>query len=118
MGDPEALKRKVLALRPEWLAQELADFAFLPGGYSNQNYAFRYRGERYVLRVPQRARPFIDRELEQAFYQSPGRVLVPTIEAFDPVTGAMISRWLSGPLLADIDVDPRALVGHVASLHE
>lgn len=117
MEDLAALQRSVLALRPGWLAADLADFEYLPGGYSNQNYRFRHRGRRYVLRVPQRARPFVDRELEHAFYQSPGRVLVPEIEAFDPATGVMISHWLSGPLLADIDVDPRALVRYVGSLH-
>lgn len=117
MHDLAALTRNVLALRPAWRAADLAEFEFLPGGYSNQNYQFRHAGQRYVLRVPQQARPYIDRKLEHAFYQSPGRVFAPEVEAFDPLTGVMISRWLSGPLLADIDVNPDALVPYVKSLH-
>lgn len=117
VDDLAALTRNVLALRPGWLETDLADFEFLPGGYSNQNYQFRHRRQRYVLRVPQRVRPFIDRELEYSFYRSPGRVLVPEIEAFDQVTGVMISRWMSGPLLVDIDVDAGELVPYVEALH-
>ena len=45
MDDLAALTRNVLALRPAWLAADLADFEFLPGGYSNQNYQFRHRGQ-------------------------------------------------------------------------
>jgi aminoglycoside phosphotransferase (APT) family kinase protein len=117
VDDRETLTRTVLALRPAWFAADLAGFEFLPGGYSNQNYRFRHHGQCYVLRVPQRSRPFVDRELECRFYRSPGRVLVPEIEAFDPVSGVMISHWLDGPLLADINVDPSALVPFVESLH-
>ena len=43
VDDLAALTRNVLALRPGWLETDLADFEFLPGGYSNQNYQFRHR---------------------------------------------------------------------------
>jgi hypothetical protein len=117
MGDSTKLVRRVIALCPTWNPGHLANFQFLPGGYSNQNYQFRHRDELFVLRVPDRTRPFNDRELEQAFYGSSPRILVPEIEAFDASTGVMISRWQSGPLLCDTRVDPNSLVPYLKSLH-
>jgi len=117
MEDFTELADRVVALRPGWHAEDLSGFRYLPGGYSNRNYQFRHREQPYVLRVPQRTRPFIDRELEHAFYRSSRGGRVPEIEAFDPATGTMISRWQSGPLLAEVEVDPAELVPYVRSLH-
>jgi thiamine kinase-like enzyme len=117
MDDSTELVRRVITLCPTWDPRDLADFQFLPGGYSNQNHRFRHRDELFVLRVPDRPRPFIDRELEQAFYESSTRILVPKIEAFDASTGIMISRWQSGPLLVKTRVDPNSLVPYLKSLH-
>lgn len=117
MGDSTELVRRVIALCPTWDPGDLADFKFLAGGYSNQNHQFRHRDELFVLRVPDRTRPFIDRELEQAFYESSARILVPEIEAFDASTGFMISRWQSGPLLRETRVDPDLLVPYLKSMH-
>jgi aminoglycoside phosphotransferase (APT) family kinase protein len=111
------LERSVLALCPGWRAKDLSDFRYLPGGYSNRNYRFCHRGSHFVLRIPERSRPFIDRDLEYAFYQSPGDVLIPEIQAFEPTTGWMISRWQTGTLLSDLEPDSAALVPYVGKLH-
>ncbi|MBC8188610.1 MAG: hypothetical protein H8E78_10485, partial [Proteobacteria bacterium] len=117
MADSTELVRRVVALCPTWDPGDLTDFQFLPGGYSNQNHQFRHRDELFVLRVPDRVRPFIDRELEQSFYQFSAQILVPRIEAFDASTGVMISHWQSGALLCETRVDPSLLVPSLKFMH-
>jgi hypothetical protein len=115
--DAVELARHVTTLRAGWRTDDLSGFELLPGGYSNENYQFVHRDARYVLRLPQRDRPFVDRRLECAFYRAPGQARVPEIEAFDPTSGAMISRWEPGALLSDRRPEPDALVPYLATLH-
>ena len=117
MRGPPELATAILSLHPDWEAEGLGSFEYLAGGYSNDNYSFRYHGTRFVLRLPGRPRPFIDRELECAFYRAPGDVLVPEVEAFEPRTGIMITRWQRGTRLCDEVVDPALLVPFVRKLH-
>ncbi len=117
MADSTELVRRVIALCPSWDPGDLTNFQFLPGGYSNQNHQFRHSDELFVLRVPDRILPFIDRELEQSFYEFSAQILVPRIKAFDASTGVMISHWQSGALLCETQVDPSLLVPYLKSLH-
>ena len=107
----------ITALRPDWHAADLSACLYLEGGYSNDNYLFTHRGERYVLRAPYRARPYVDRACEQRLYRRLPPGIAPELVAFDPVSGRMISRWVAGTLLADLDPEPETLVRYLADLH-
>ncbi|MGD8832777.1 MAG: phosphotransferase [Pseudomonadales bacterium] len=111
------LAAMVRALVPDWRADALGAFEYLSGGYSNENYRFTYAGEAFVLRVPSRIRPFVDRAHEAAFYDGEHRVRIPTLVAFDPVTGNMISRYEPGELLTDTAAQPAELVRYLEGLH-
>jgi Ser/Thr protein kinase RdoA (MazF antagonist) len=114
--DTARLRDEVLRLRPDWRPERLSGFLYLEGGYSNHNFRFDHDGARYVLRAPQRARPFVDRHLEAELYaQAP--VPMPEVVAFDPASGYLISRWVAGPLLADLTVGAGELVGYLRDLH-
>lgn len=120
---PEKLLELVIALRPDWQANEVSGFLYLEGGYSNDNYRFEYHGERYVLRAPFRPRTFVDRHAEQRIYaqandsQAVG-IVGPPVVAFDRASGAMITRWVAGRLLADSQPAPTELLAYLRRLHE
>ncbi|MEQ8483663.1 MAG: phosphotransferase [Pseudomonadales bacterium] len=116
-----SLRDHVLRLRPDWDPAALSGFLYLEGGYSNDNYRFEYGGEHYVLRAPRgsnsgQTHAFIDRALEARVYASrlPG---LPAVIAEDTATGHMISRWVPGRLLADIDAEPGVLIDYLRALH-
>ncbi|MFU8817665.1 MAG: phosphotransferase [Pseudomonadales bacterium] len=114
------LIHRVCRLRPDWEHQRVSSFIYLEGGYSNDNFRFEYLGERYVLRVPRR--PGGDRELERRIYATDGYTNgrqrnLPEVVAFDPASGDMISRWVSGRLLADLHLDGEQLVEYLRCLH-
>lgn len=128
MDASATLLHHVLALCPDWRPDDVSGFVYLEGGYSNDNYRFRYGGTRYVLRVPLRPRPFVDHRVERQVHEAlaaaastpDGARLGPVVVALDVDTGRMISRWVEGPLLADLeDSDDLALplAGHLAHLH-
>ena len=117
MPDRSEIIAAILQLCPEWKAEGLSNFEYLPGGYSNDNYAFRYRQRQYVLRLPQQGRVFIDRELELRFYRQHSFELIPTIERFDADSGRMISNWVDGKLLCDAVVEATTLVPYLLRLH-
>jgi thiamine kinase-like enzyme len=110
----------VSALMPSWPPDSLSRFEFLPGGYSNLNFRFQQAGQDYVLRLPRSAHAFVDRELEQSFYQAaqgPAGVEVAQIVVLDIHSGELISRWLRGPLLADKPPAASELVHFLQHLH-
>lgn len=111
------LAEHVTRLRPDWAAEELSGFLYLEGGYSNDNYLFTHRGERYVLRAPFRQRGFVDRGVEQDLFRRLEPGVAPETVAFEASSGFMISRWVAGALLADSAVTPEALTGYLAALH-
>ncbi len=116
--DTEALRRRVRELCPDWDPDALSGFLFLEGGYSNDNYRFTYRGERFVLRQPFRQREFVDRTLESAVYGSLPPGTAPEVVALDTASGCMISRWVPGDLLADIEARDDMLVPYLQVLHQ
>ena len=117
MSEPPELLEILRRLRPDWSTSDLSEFTYLPGGYSNRNYRFRHGEAHFVLRVPERERAFVDRELEYAFYRSPPRARIPAVVAFEPDTGIMISAWEKGTLLCDLTVDPARVVPYLRDLH-
>lgn len=90
------------ALMPAWDTKKVSNLAYLSGGYSNVNYALDYEDKRFVLRVPQVIQPFVNREHELQWYrQLPADIGVKPL-ALDAITGAMLTPWVAGELLADV----------------
>jgi len=115
VGNDGALATLVARLRPDW--PPAAAFEYLPGGYSNDNYRFRCAGGDYVLRVPRQARPYVDRREEQAFYGLELALPGPALAAYDVDSGAMITSWVAGELLADAPPRSVELVPYLQTLH-
>ena len=67
---PAQLLRWIRELVPAWAADDIGSFRYLDGGYSNRNYRFAHGGAQYVLRVPFRQRPFVDRSQEQTLLRT------------------------------------------------
>jgi len=112
-----SLGRMLLALMPDWQIHELGPFEYLSGGYSNRNFRVRRNTEAFVLRLPTRDRPYVDRGHEVSFYRSNHRARVPELVAFDRVTGNMLTRFESGPLLSEAEVAHDLLIDYLSSLH-
>ncbi len=118
------LRARIFAAVPAWQTDHIGEFHFLSGGYSNANYAFSRSAsavqERYVLRIPQRPQPFVNRDAEALWYERlPSSVGVQPV-VLDRQTGLMISPWIEGVLLIDAfnkGVDPIDLVSYLISLH-
>ena len=108
---------------PHWRADRAEVMAFLSGGYSNENFQIGYEGEVYVLRVPTRARPFVDRGHELRAYRAlaarsgEGRLRTPELVAFDAGSGLMLTRFEAGRLLSETEVPPAGLAGYLRDLH-
>lgn len=120
----EQLRQQILAAIPDWKGDDLGEFQFLSGGYSNANYRFDRSSsdhrKRYVLRVPLRPQPFVDRVAEAQWYrQLPSSIgIQPTV--LDSQSGLMISPWVDGILLTDAfkgDIDEADLVDYLIRLH-
>jgi thiamine kinase-like enzyme len=114
----DQLRRNIAALCPDWNQDELSGFIYLEGGYSNHNYRFEYRGERYVLRVPFAERTNVDRALEKRLYAENNGIAIPALVALDVDSGRMISRWVPGTLLADAQPKGAALMQYLRALHD
>ena len=113
-----AAARAALArLLPAWTG--IAEVEFLPGGYSNDNFRFSYDGTAYVLRIPLREQPFVDRGHEAAWYAGlpPSMGVQPV--AFDAATGLMVTPWVEGELLVDVfrPQDEGQLPAYLHQLH-
>ena len=99
-------------LMPTWRDDRLDEFEYLSGGYSNFNVVFRRRhktpdasGEhdsRYVLRLPKREQPYVDRQAEAAWYGRLPNAIGPIPLALDVHSGQMITPWITGDLLVDV----------------
>jgi hypothetical protein len=103
------LRNMIWSLVPSWRDDGLEDFHFLSGGYSNANVVFTRRsadqGAQYVLRIPQRSQPYVNRVAESAWYQRlPASVGIRPV-ALDIPTGLMVSAWVDGELLVDVFAD-------------
>ncbi|MGE0622677.1 MAG: phosphotransferase [Pseudomonadales bacterium] len=114
----QTLTRIVLNLVPDWRADEVGDFEYLSGGYSNENYRFHRSGEAFVLRVPERVRPFVNRTLEAAFYGGDHSVRTAELIALDTRSGCLITRFEPGPLLADAKVSASEIAAYLRNLHD
>ncbi len=113
----QAVRHAVALLQPDW--GEIADIQYLEGGYSNANYTFRHGEARYVLRMPERVQPYVDRKREHGWYQrlSNGLSVKPLV--LDTRTGHMIVPWIEGELLIDAwpGLDVADLLDYLARLH-
>mgnify|MGYP001998004914 CR=1 FL=1 len=110
-------------LMSDWDSEELSQFEFMSGGFSNDNYSFCRtaggRQEKYVLRIPRVKQPFVDRTEEIKVYQAVSNSLGAKLIAFDADSGRMITQWLEGYVLADVPQDrysDQHLIDYVKSL--
>ena len=87
---------------PSWTMHEQKPCAWrlLAGGYSNQNYAFDFAGERYVLRIARVSN--MDRQFEYDWYEQLPAVIGRRPLAYDLASGDMLSAWIDGELLVDV----------------
>jgi len=120
----DQLRTQIWSLVPDWQADELGEFQFLSGGYSNANFSFSRivsgLQQRYVLRVPQRPQPFVDRVAEARWYEQLPSSIGVQPEVLDIQTGLMISPWIEGALLIDVfkqDASADDLLDYLARLH-
>ena len=75
----DELREKIYTLMPKWLEDELDEFRYLSGGYSNVNVAFRRNNaasdrkntlsKYYVFRLPRRPQPYVNRQAEATWYE-------------------------------------------------
>lgn len=118
------LRDRIWAAVPDWHADKIGEFQFLSGGYSNANFAFSRRTsgvkERYVLRMPQRNQPYVNRVAETQWYQRlPSSIGIQPL-VLDIQTGLMISPWVDGVLLVDTfeqHFNPDDLLNYLTKLH-
>ena len=106
VSEYELILDQLQRLVPDWQSDEVNQVEFLEGGYSNNNFRLTYQQNDYVLRLPQIAQPFVDRQHESAWYTRLGQLANPRQQfvlplALDPTTGAMLSPWVEGSLLVD-----------------
>lgn len=91
-----------------WLYHTSPELTYLPGGYSNDNFAFdattRVNGQeehlRCVMRVVREPRP---RDAAERRYLALPHA--PTLLAYDAQTGDMVTQWVDGNLLAERGAD-------------
>ncbi len=107
----------VSVLMPSWRAQDIGPFEYLSGGYSNENYRFAHADEWYVLRVPDRERPFVDREHEAKFYRQRPAVRTAELIALDRSSGFLITRFEDGVLLCDAQPAIDRIADYARQLH-
>jgi aminoglycoside phosphotransferase (APT) family kinase protein len=120
----DGLNALIRRLLPSWQHDELTNFSYLSGGYSNTNLVFERLGDngpaRYVLRVPQRQQPYVDRLAEVAFYQQlPAQIGLQPV-ALDAASGLMVTSWVDGTLLVDAypqQFAEQALLIYLKKLH-
>ena len=94
---------------------EPSNFTYLSGGYSNVNFRYDVDRESYVVRVVEIAAPEKHRDIERR-YLAAG--LGPEVIAFDFESGAMISKWIDGVLIADDAPTPEQGGAYLRELHE
>lgn len=116
-GPPAVLLDALASLMPDWRLADVQGIRYLSGGYSNENYAFDYQGERYVLRLPNRQRPYVDRSRELGFIESQQTLRLPALVAFDTASGRMLTRFEPGPLLSDVEPAIPTLASYLRGLH-
>tara|TARA_B100000035_G_scaffold148656_1_gene126725 strand:+ start:49 stop:858 length:810 start_codon:yes stop_codon:yes gene_type:complete len=124
LSDLNKIRAIILDLMPAWAPDELGQFEFMSGGFSNDNYSF-YRitpdqQQKYVLRVPKITQPFVDRSAELKTYRAMPEPIGVKVIAFEENSGCLITQWLNGQVLAETSSDSynqHDLVDYVRSLH-
>ena len=83
--------------------EEVSDIQLLVGGMTNVSYVFRYRGERYIIRVPGVATDtMISRREEADCYNTvKGLGICEDIIFIDPKTGYKISKFIENSHVCD-----------------
>lgn len=104
-------------LMPEWDPHRVGMISVLPGGYSHRNYRITYSAEAFVIRLPAAGASAEDARFEGGWLRGLPAGLGAEIVAFDPETGALLSRWIDAPLLVDTTPAPQELADYLVALH-
>ena len=88
------------------------DVAYLPGGYSNDNYRITMAGTDYALRVTRISPPA---RFERAFLEL---AIAPEVVAYDATLGHMISRWIDGALVVAAPMTATEAAEYLRDLHD
>lgn len=109
--DLERLAAILRELVPPW-PRHLPDSAtYLPGGYSHRNYRLAFGQRRYALRVATAARPN-----EGDYLRCLPKGMGPAVIAYDAAAGHLLTRWISGPVLAEAPPSPAEAGAYLAAL--
>ncbi len=104
-------------LLPDWSTEAVKVIAHLPGGYSHPNYRISHLGADYVLRIPTSPANEGDLRFEHQWLQSLPVGFGADVIAHDPQTGALLTRWISAPLLVEKNASTLELVDYLVALH-
>jgi len=123
MKPPESLDRDALVtlvrrLVPDWHADRVVIDRHLPGGYAHANYRIRHGEEYFALRAPGDMPDPQTLAFEARWFERLPADLGADIVAFDPGSGALLSRWIDAPLLVDRPATAEDLVNYLVTLHQ
>ena len=116
--DVSTLLDIVSGLMPSWQPGTVTIDARLPGGYAHPNFRLHHDGSAYALRAPAQAPIAGELAFEADWLTSLPPGIGAEIIAFDTDTGAMLSRWIEAPLLAEVHPKPDLLVDYLVTLHD
>lgn len=109
--DLERLAALLRELVPAW-PRHLPDSAtYLPGGYSHRNYRLAFGRQCYALRVATAARPS-----EGDYLRRLPKGVAPEVVAYDAAAGHLLTRWITGPVLAEAPPSPAEAGAYLAAL--
>lgn len=122
----QRLMATLAQLTPSWPAHGIQNVRPLQGGYANDNYRFEFEGAAFVARVPRPGAPppsgLSDGGGHAVGRRAEARYLAldaaPEVVAFDPASGALVTRWIDGAVLADAPPRPAAAGRWLATLHD
>ena len=104
-------------LHAAWSTAEVRVDGYLSGGYSHDNFRLTVDGHAFVLRYGVVAAPNHRYDEELTLWRRLPEGSAPELIAFDADTGAMLTRWVEGDLLADRRVSVDELARYLHQLH-
>ena len=106
-AEAEAVARQLM---PAWRNLRVEEIGYLPGGYSNRNYRLVVAGRQYALRIARHP----PRQGEERYLAI---AAAPEVVAHDAETGHLLTRWIAGPMFADVPPSPVEAGAFLADLH-
>lgn len=120
MDDATRVDAALRILKPDWAGRRISRIDYLPGGYTNRNYRIQGQDGIYALRVvenpaPGAHGPYRDSQVGEARYLR--IAAAPDVVAHDIDTGHLLTRWIEGPVTAQVPPTPDEAGTYLAALH-